>query len=141
MLNTKGEMIGVLTKNYTDITGTSESAFIAIESLQGYIKTMIQGQTDAYLGVMGSAVDTAEAKKLHLAQGVCVDDVNAVSPAFKGGMRTADVILRIGDNDVSTPAAIKETLRNYQSGDTVKVVVSRKASRGRNKISLKVTLG
>lgn len=141
VLNTKGEMIGVLTKNYTDITGTSESAFIAIESLQGYIRTMIQGHTDAYLGVMGSAVDTAEAKKLNLAQGVYVDDVNAVSPAFKGGMRTADVILRIGDNDVSTPAAIKETLRNYQSGDTVKVVVSRKASRGRNKISLKVTLG
>ena len=141
MLNTKGEMIGVLTKNYTNITGTSESAFIAIESLQGYIKTMIQGHTDAYLGVMGSAVDTAEAKKLNLAQGVYVDDVNAVSPAFKGGMRAADVILRIGDNDVSTPAAIKETLRNYQSGDTVKVVVSRKASRGRNKISLKVTLG
>ena len=125
VLNTKGEMIGVLTKNYTNITGTSESAFIAIESLQGYIKTMIQGHTDAYLGVMGSAVDTAEAKKLNLAQGVYVDDVNAVSPAFKGGMRTA----------------IKQTLRNYQSGDTVKVVVSRKASRGRNKISLKVTLG
>ena len=36
-------------------------------------------------GVMGSAVDTAEAKKLNLAQGVYVDDVNAVSPAFKGG--------------------------------------------------------
>lgn len=46
---------------------------------------MIQGHTDAYLGVMGSAVDTAEAKKLNLAQGVYVDDVNAVSPAFKGG--------------------------------------------------------
>lgn len=45
---------------------------------------MIQGHTDAYLGVMGSAVDTAEAKKLNLAQGVYVDDVNAVSPAFKG---------------------------------------------------------
>ena len=85
MLNTKGEMIGVLTKNYTDITGTSESAFIAIESLQGYIKTMIQGHTDAYLGVMGSAVDTAEAKKLNMAQGVYVDACKCGFPALTGG--------------------------------------------------------
>lgn len=46
-------------------------------------------------------------------------------PAYKGGLRRGDLILRIGENDVFNPADIGKILINYSPNDLVNVVIRR----------------
>lgn len=141
VMNTRGEMIGVLTTDYTDKTGTTDTAFIAMGSLETSINNMIRGASPARLGVIGSAVNEQEAKRLNLEQGIYVEQVNSPSPAYRSGMRVADVITEISGVKVYTPAQLQEELQKYNSGDEIQVVISRKGAGDGKKQKLKVTLG
>ncbi|MEE2705470.1 MAG: M20/M25/M40 family metallo-hydrolase [Planctomycetota bacterium] len=83
----------------------------------------------AYLGVVPDYAGTND--------GLRITDVNAESPAAKGGLKADDVIIKIGEITVADIQGLADGLRKYKSGTTVDIVVQR----GKEKKSLKVTLG
>ena len=83
----------------------------------------------AYLGVVPDY--GSEAK------GLRVKDVNADSPAAKGGLKSDDVIIKFGDVPVADIQGLAAGLRKYKAGNKVKVIVQR----GKEKKTLSVTLG
>ncbi|MDY3556187.1 PDZ domain-containing protein [Gemmata sp. JC717] len=54
-----------------------------------------------------------------------VEDVQPGSPAAKAGLKTGDVVVRVGENAVKTPQAFREWLQSYRAGDVVTLGVSR----------------
>ena len=48
-----------------------------------------------------------------------VEDVQPGSPAAKAGLRTGDVIGRVGGQAVETPQAFREWLQTHRAGDTI----------------------
>ncbi|MCH5267181.1 MAG: serine protease [Lachnospiraceae bacterium] len=141
VLNTKGEMIGVLTTDYVEKTGTTDTAFISVESIQNRIHNMIMGLSPARLGVIGSAVNAQEAKRLNLEQGIYIEQLDSASPAYRGGMRVADVIMEVAGTKVSTPTQLQEELQRLTADDKVQITISRKGAGGPKKQKLNVTLG
>jgi hypothetical protein len=83
----------------------------------------------AYLGVVPDYAGTND--------GLRITDVNAESPAAKGGLKADDVIIKIGEITVADIQGLADGLRKYKAGATVDIVVQR----GKEKKSLKVTLG
>ena len=83
----------------------------------------------AYLGVVPDYAGTSE--------GLRVTDVNADSPAAKGGLKKDDVIVKFGDVAVADIQGLAEGLRKYKPGDRIKVVVQR----DKQEQTLEVTLG
>ncbi len=84
----------------------------------------------AYLGVVP---DYAAAG----GDGLPLTDVNAESPAGQGGLKAGDVMIKIGDIEVSGIQELADGLRKYKPGQEVEIVVRR----GDATQKVKVTLG
>jgi S1-C subfamily serine protease len=80
-------------------------------------------------GVSGAAtvIDKAVATSTGLEQthGVLVMDVMAATPAYHGGLRAMDVIVRIGDTSVDSPEALKRAIEAVPAGIGVEVAFLR----------------
>jgi len=68
--------------------------------------------------------------------GVPVGDVNANSPAEKGGIMKGDVITKIGDDNVTDMETYMGAMRKLKIGDKVKI----QAKRGKETVTLDVEL-
>jgi membrane-associated protease RseP (regulator of RpoE activity) len=70
-------------------------------------------------------------------EGVLVTDVVENSPAEDAGLEAGDVILAVGDEDVSSPSDLRRAIRDHEPEDEVAISVIRKGSR----MTLNVKLG
>jgi predicted metalloprotease with PDZ domain len=68
---------------------------------------------------------------------VVIVSVVEESPAAEAGLRDGDVLRRVGGRAVEQRTDLREILRDYQPGDTVKVIVQREG----NTTTLRPTLG
>lgn len=89
-----------------------------------------QNQARDFKVTMGVMPDYAYDKK-----GMRIDGVTDNRPAAKAGMKTGDVILKIGDMDIETVYTYMDALTKYKKGETVKVMVKR----GNEEVVLDVT--
>jgi hypothetical protein len=72
----------------------------------------------AYLGIVPDYAGGTEG-------GLRVTDVNADSPASKGGLRTGDVIIKFAEFEVRDIQGLAAGLRKYKSGQQVEILVRR----------------
>ena len=80
-----------------------------------------------FLGIAFSDVDAEMAGQFRLPvkQGVIVTDVQAGSPAARGGIRSQDIITRVNDTPVAMGGDLRHVLRALKPGDTVRLNVVR----------------
>ncbi|HEV8123261.1 MAG TPA: M28 family peptidase [Gemmatimonadales bacterium] len=83
----------------------------------------------AYLGTIPDMTDNPG--------GVEISGVRPGSPAEKAGLTAGDIIVKIGDTDVTNLQAMTDALRSHVAGDVVQV----QYLRGGNRLSSTVTLG
>jgi hypothetical protein len=83
----------------------------------------------AYLGTIPDMTDNPG--------GVEISGVRPGSPAEKAGLTAGDIIVKIGDMDVTNLQAMTDALRSHVAGDVVQV----QYLRGGNRLSSTVTLG
>lgn len=95
--------------------------------------------THPYLGVSTESVDQNVAKqfRLQVSSGALVRYVQPNSPAGAAGIKTGDIIVRIGRDQVQGVEDVFSAVRSYNVGDVVDVEVVR----GKAHLVLKVTLG
>lgn len=126
VLNTRGKVLGFITTSYSEITGTSDMAFISISSVRDLIDSMMRGKSVAYLGIEGCGVSQESAESNGLEEGVYITSLYSKSPAYDGGMRMADVITEINDEKVSSLSDLHESLMKHKAGDKLLITVSRR---------------
>jgi serine protease Do len=85
---------------------------------------IFQGWRSPMLGVEAESLDGQLAQYFGVNQGVLVRAVSKGSPAEKAGIKAGDVILRVEDGRVATPADISSRLRSL-SGKSVPVALMR----------------
>jgi len=76
------------------------------------------------LGVEAESLDGQLAQYFGVKEGVLVRSVTTGSAAEKGGLKAGDVIIRVDDSKVSTPADVSNRVRSMQ-GKQVPIVVMR----------------
>lgn len=83
----------------------------------------------AYLGTIPDMTDSPG--------GVQLSGVRAGSPADQAGLRTGDIITKIGSHDVPNLQAMTDALREHKAGDVVEI----RFRRGSDNLAVKATLG
>ena len=140
ILNTDGNVIGIINNHYTNLTGEKNISFVSINSINDMIELLMRGKNVAYMGMEGKEVDSAAAAEHSISRGIYVTAVYSSSPAYAGGMRVADVVEKIDGISVKTVYALHNVLMKHKSGDEIKVEVSRKVKNKRKNITLSITL-
>jgi len=125
-----------------DLTGVVEVIDFAEEIVDELLRTSISPvfvdadhrsssrRVSAYLGIVPEYVGQNR-------EGVTCAQVKPDSPAAKGNLKPGDVIVRIGDVQVSDEDGLIDALQQHEPGDEVQIIVRR----GEQERSLSVTLG
>lgn len=129
ILNTKGQVIGIITDLFKDVIGENVIGFIEISSIQDMIKLLIKGQNIAYLGMEGRDIDEATAQNNSMEAGIYVTFVYSNSPAYSAGMRAADVITEIDGNKVLSLKQLHNALMVLKPDDKITLTIARKVNK------------
>jgi serine protease Do len=89
--------------------GDDVAVTVEVGKLSDFRKARVERKS-TLMGLAVSRVSAETAAQLGLQQGTGVEiiDVDAESPAAEAGLRTGDVILRVGNTDVQSPAQFKQ---------------------------------
>jgi Do/DeqQ family serine protease len=130
LVNISGELIGINTAIASQ-TGSYTGYSFAIPS-RLVNKVMIDlidfGMVQrGFLGVQISPVNQSliDEKELPDANGVYIAGVNQDSGAKNAGIKEGDVILKVGNRIVNTPAQLQEEVGKRRPGDQVKLTIRR----------------
>ncbi len=127
LVNSQGEVIGVNTLKLSG-TGIEGIGFaIPISSTTSIVNQLIEHQTvkRPYIGIQGSSVDSATAKRYNLPEGIYVESVEENSPAANAGLKQSDIITKIDGTDVKSVNELNKIKYNHNIGDTVTLTVYR----------------
>ena len=93
-----------------------------------------------YLGVRLQRIDggLAEALDLKADSGVLLGQVLGESPAAKAGLKSGDIVTKVGDAAVGTPAELRTAIDARKPGDVVSIQYLRDGKPGTAKVTLGV---
>lgn len=130
LVNSKGEVIGINTLKLSG-TGIEGIGFaIPISSTTGIIDELIDHNKviRPYIGIEGTAMDEATAKRYNLVEGVYITSVENYTAAQKAGLKVGDVITEVEGEEIETVDDIDEIKEKHKVGDTIKLKVYRNKS-------------
>jgi len=131
LLNMKGEVIGINTAIISGNSGGNVGIGFAIPiNMAAEIMKDLKENgkvTRGWLGVMiqNLTPDLAASFSLKTTNGALVSDVIPNGPAFKGGLKSGDVIVKFGDQPVENVSELPRLVAAVQPGETVDVVILR----------------
>ncbi len=135
LVNLDGEVIGINSAILSRSGGSNGIGFaIPIDLAKKVMNDLIkEGRViRAWLGVSIQELnqDLAESLDLEDIEGVLISDVVEDSPAEKAKLKSGDVVIKVNDDDISTPSELQINISSRSPGETVKLTVVRD---GKNK--------
>lgn len=146
LCNVNGEVIGINSMKLVQSQIEGIGFAIPIEDAIKYANTFVSGEKikRAYLGISMGDISSAYSLLRNgiyldssITSGVVVYSVESNGPSYESGLEKGDVIVKIGEYDVTKVAELRYYLFKYNPGDTVKV----KVKRGKEDKTFDITLG
>ncbi len=141
ILNTKGQIIGIINQNYNSADLENQISAIGISELRKVMESMSNGSDITYLGLYVTNVTAAAQSQLSVPQGAYITDIRLSSPAMLVGMQKGDVVTAIDDAVITNVSEYVSELRTHTPGEEVTITIQRMSVDGYREIDVKVTLG
>ena len=144
LFNMYGEVVGITSAKYSGTTSSGASIegisfAIPIDDVMSIIDDLQEYGyvTGAYLGVTVTDTDAAAAKLYGMPTGAYVNSVEDGGAADRAGVQPKDIIIGLGDTDISNRTELTRVLRRFKAGDTTTITVIRSGER----MTMDITLG
>ena len=133
LFNMKGQVVGITTAKYSGSSASGASIegigfAIPIDDVLGMIEDLRDFgylKNQAYLGVMVRDMDSSTAAGYNLPLGAYVTSVTEGSAAEKAGVMPQDILIAVGEYEISSRAELTVALRRFSAGDTTTITVFR----------------
>lgn len=136
LFNMYGEVVGITSAKYSGTTSSGASIegisfAIPIDDVMNIIGDLrdFGYVTGAYLGVRVLDTDASAAALYGLPTGAYVESVEENGSAEKAGVQAKDIIIGLGEYEVSNRSELTRTLRRFKAGDTTTITVIRSGER------------
>lgn len=140
IVNFDGEVLGVIDQSHnTDETKNLIRA-IAVSDIKKTIERMSNGRPRAYLGVIGTDVTKDANENLGVPSGAYVTGIEMGSPAMNAGIQSGDVIVKIGETEISRYDNLTDAIYSYRPDAAINVVIARQTQDGYKEIELGLQL-
>lgn len=124
LVNLNGRILGFICHEKLSDMPNLIKAYSIID-LKDKIEKISNGQDLVYLGIIGTDVTESAYDDLGVPFGTYVKKVDMDSPAMEAGIRSGDVIVKIGTSDINSFNDYKEAILKAQPGDQVVIKVMR----------------
>ncbi len=141
LLNTKGQLIGIINQNYNSADLENQISAIGISELRKVMESLSNANDLVYLGLYVTNVTEAAQSRLSVPEGAYITDIRLNSPAMLVGMQKGDVVTAIEDAVITNVSEYINELREHAPGEEVTVTIQRMSVDGYREIDVKVTLG
>lgn len=141
LINTSGEMVGMIRHQITSGEHVTVTNALAISDLKSTIELLSNNQSVPYVGIYGTDVTEEIEGEKGIPRGVYVKNVEAESPAMAAGIQSGDVITSVGKTKISTLNAYQNTLMEYKVGQEVVLHGKRKGNNGYVTLEFSVVVG
>ena len=141
ILNTKGQIIGIINQNYNSSDLENQISAIGVSELRKVMESMSNGNNIVYLGLYVTDVTDVAQNQLSIPEGAYITDIRLSSPAMLVGIQKGDVVTAIEDAVVTNVAEYISELRTHAPGEEVTITIQRMSVDGYREIDVKVTLG
>lgn len=139
LCTTDGEVVGILTSNYSNGTGLADA--YAISDIKALIENLINRKQRVYLGIKGQSVSEAMQQSLGIPEGVYIVAVEGNSPAYGAGIQTGDVLTTIGGEEIKDMKQYMKVMAEHSQGEDVEIKIKRKGRDSYKDIVFRVVLG
>lgn len=143
LFNMYGEVVGITSAKYSGTTSSGASIegisfAIPIDDVMSIISDLQEYGyvTGAYLGVTVQDTDASVAKLYGMPTGAYVNSVVDGGSADRAGVQPKDIIIGLGDIEVSNCTELTRALRRFKAGDETTITVIRSLER----ITMDITL-
>ena len=140
LINTDGEMIGVVMQNYS-AASTGALTAVDVTELNRIMELLYASKDVPYLGAHISTVTDKIANTYGIPKGVYIKEVEMDSPAMNAGLQSGDVIQKIGDKDITTDDSYTDAVLGLTPGETYSVVFMREGSNGYKELTCEIEAG
>ena len=130
LINTKGEVIGLVMQDYSRQGDENTLTAVSISDLKSLIEKLSNGKEVAYLGLGISTVTSDIEKSYDIPRGVYIKEVKMDSPAMAAGLQSGDVIVEMDGVAITDEASYEHKLLQLKPEDKVSIVIKRQGVNG-----------
>ncbi|MBQ3558587.1 MAG: serine protease [Agathobacter sp.] len=141
LINTNGEVIGMVIQAFSGSQDVSTLTAVAIDEINGIISNLRNGKDIPYVGLYISTVTDDISEDYDIPKGVFIKEVVADSPAMKAGLQNGDVITHINGDAMLTDAMFSEKIAQLIPGTTCEISVKRQNGNEYYDVTCVVTIG
>ncbi|WP_424813524.1 DegQ family serine endoprotease [Roseococcus sp. YIM B11640] len=125
-----GSVIGVNTAIFSPSGGSVGIGFAIPSNMVRQVVSQIQANGHVERGFLGATTQNltptlARAMQLPRPEGALVGEVQPDSPAARAGLRSGDVVTKVGDENVANPRDLARLIAASRPGSTVQLTVQR----------------
>ena len=149
LLNMKGELIGINSAKYADISVEGMGYAIPISKAKPILEDLMNRETrekvdsseKGYLGVVLANLTTEAIQMYNMPTGAFVRGVEQNSPAQESGLCKGDIIVKFDGQKVSDGDDLMDKLQYYKSGEKIEAVIARANNGVYEESTIELTLG
>ena len=140
LVDMDGGVVGIMAQQLLDTRDLGMMICLPFSELVESIEKLCNNEKMVYLGINGQDISATVSEKTGIPKGVWVDSVDNDSPAMETGIQAGDVIVKIGDAELSTLKSFHSLLNQNKPGDKVMVYVMRRSVEGYVEVPFEVTV-
>lgn len=140
LVNTKGQLIGLLCNSYNSEDTKNLVSAIGISEVKKRIEQASNGKEIPLLGVKGVEVSSEAQSEQGVPNGAYITSIKWDSPAMTAGLQPGDVIVKVGDKDVTSMYYLSYLLLQKEIGEEMEVVIMRQSQGEYKERIVKLTL-
>lgn len=140
IVNLNGRILGFICHEDIDSYMPNLIRAYSITDLKDKIEKLSNGQNLAMLGIFGTDVTESAYNELGVPFGTYVKTVDIDSPAMEAGIRSGDVIVKMGTTEIKSFVDFKSSMLKMTPGDVVAVTLMRPGRDGYKELTYEVSL-
>lgn len=140
LVNLRGQLIGMIDMSYNDSDMKNLISGIGISELKKLIEKLSNDQPLAYLGIYGMDVTQTANEEQKVPFGAYIREVIMDSPAMQAGIQSGDVLVRIGETDITSYQELVNLLYELSPDTEISVTLMRQGPSGYEEMDVTVTL-
>lgn len=141
IINTAGEVIGLITHAYKEGINQNLNTAIGISRMKPVIEKLVNGRKMNYFGVIAEELTDELHEQADSRIGICVTEVIPGSPAEQAGIRKGDILQIIERTPMNNVLTLRTLLDEYAEGDEMQVTMLRKGPRAYTEVETVVVVG